>query len=442
MSSRRLATIALMLLCAGLVNAADWPQWRGINRDGKSAETGLLKSWPTGGPKLLWSSDKLDTIGVGYGCPAVVGTKLYILGAEGAKKDAKEFCTCLNIKDGSNVWQTPLETQAGNFNDSWGGGPRTTPTVDGDMVYVLGASGDLAALKTTDGSTVWTKNLVKDFGGKIPFWGFSESPLIDGEKLLITPGGGKNPLVALNKKTGDTIWKCSELAVDSAYSSVIVATIAGKKQYVQQFMNDSYAIQKKTGGMTAAFDTTTGKLLWKVEDAGYRIAVIPTPIIDGDKIFVTSGYNAGCKLISVSSDGSELKAEKVYENKIIANHHGGIVKVGDYLYGHSDSANWFCSSFGKGGEPSWKTTKLAGKGSISYADGMLYCYAEGKGTMALVKATPEEYQEVSRFELPKTSPIRSKTQGKVWAHPVISGGKLFLRDYELFYVYDIQGSNQ
>jgi outer membrane protein assembly factor BamB len=201
-------------------------------------------------------------------------------------------------------------------------------------------------------------------------------------------------------------------------------------------MKDSKDIQKVPGGATVGVRASDGKLLWKVDDPGLKIAVIPTPIVAGDRVFVTSGYGAGCKLIKLSPDGNGgTKAEKVYAKKTVSNHHGGIVLVGDYLYGHSDVGNWECVELATGDEV-WSTTKLRGKGSISYADGMLYCFSES-GTLALIKATPEGWTESGRFDIPKVSPIRSKTSGKVWPHPVIADGRLYLRDYEYLYCYDV-----
>ncbi len=434
MRSRALLLLAMAVGCVTPVAAADWPQWLGPHRDGKSADTGLLKAWPKDGPKLLWSVQDLDRVGTGNGSPAVVGERVYLHGGTAAK-EAKEFVTCLNARDGSVVWKTPLETASAEFLERWGGGPRDTPTVDGDSLYVLGTTGDLSCLSTADGRVVWHKNLVKEFGGKVPQWGYSESVLIDGDRLVCTPGGQKKPIVALDKKTGKQLWAC-EAPYDSSYSSVVIAEVGGVRQYVQQLMKDSKDIQKVPGGATVGVRASDGKLLWKVDDPGLKIAVIPTPIVAGDRVFVTSGYGAGCKLIKLSPDGNGgTKAEKVYAKKTVSNHHGGIVLVGDYLYGHSDVGNWECVELATGDEV-WSTTKLRGKGSISYADGMLYCFSES-GTLALIKATPEGWTESGRFDIPKVSPIRSKTSGKVWPHPVIADGRLYLRDYEYLYCYDV-----
>jgi outer membrane protein assembly factor BamB len=433
MARRVYLLLALAVGLAGSAVAGDWPQWLGPNRDGKSTDKGLLKEWPKSGPKLLWSLDKLAAVGTGYGSPAVVGDKLYILGGTSAKKDAKEFCTCLNVRDGSRVWQTRLETSAGSFLDMWGGGPRSTPTVDGDHVYVLGETGNLHCLNRADGKLVWQKNLVTDFGGKLPTWGYAESPLVDGDKVLCTPGGHKNPIVALNKKTGAVIWKCGELPYDSSYASLVIAEIGGVRQYVQNLMKDSKNKQK--GGATVGVAAIDGKVLWKVDDPKFATAVIPTPVVAGNKIFITAGYGFGCALIQVTPTGSGFKAETVFRNGVMENHHGGVIQMGEYVYGHS-KRGWECVSL-KDGELAWPrpVTKLA-KGSITYADGYFYCYGESKGTLARIKVSPEDWIEAGRFTIPKLSKVRPN-QGHVWAHPVIANGKLYLRDYEMFYCYDL-----
>ena len=407
--------------------ATDWPTWRGADRTGVSREKVAPGEWPADGPKLLWQKTALADIGTGYGSPAVVGGRVYLMGADGAKQTATEFVTCLDA-DGKQVWQTKLETTAGKFLDQWGGGPRCTPTVDGDLVYVLGATGDLVALDAEKGAVKWKKNLVKDFNGGIPQWGYSESVTVDGDQVVVTPGG-KGGMVALNKTTGETVWQCTDLADPAGYSSVVVADVGGVKQYVTQTMKSGVGVRAKDG-----------KLLWQVGEIGRRTAVIPTPVVDADGyVFFTAGYGAGCECYKLTKDGDGTKAEKVYtKNAVVANHHGGVVKVGDRVYGHSDASGggWVCFDYRKGpDEPEWKNRGV-GKGSVTAVGDTLLCYAESNGKLAAVKADPKEYRELASFTLPATSKIRPN-QGKVWAHPVVSGGKLFLRDYELLYVFDV-----
>jgi outer membrane protein assembly factor BamB len=415
----------------GIVGSkGDWPQWRGPNRDGHSGSTGLLKTWPKDGPKLLWS---FDTTGVGYGSPAVGNGRIFILGSDDPDKGTDEHLLCLTEKDGKEVWRKPLNTEMGDYNYGWGSGPRSTPTIDGDQVYILGAKGELISFNAADGKINWSKSLVKDFEGKIPVWGYSESLLIDGNNLLVTPGGSKGALVALNKKTGETLWRCTDIKDAAGYSSVIVAEVGGIRQYIQQSMNQVFGVSAKDG-----------KLLWKRADIKYAVAVIPTPIFIKDHVFVTSGYNAGCSLIKLSKDGDGIKADKVYANHAIVNHHGGVIQVGDYIYGHSDKGNnWVCLEFMKdngeeGPEPTWRSNKLD-KGSIGYADGYLYCYGQSKGECVKIEATSDEWKESGRFTVPKKSKFPRRS-GMIWAHPVIANGVLYLRDHEILFAFDVSGS--
>lgn len=415
--------VLLAFLCSAIL-AADWPQWRGPKRDGHSADTKLLEEWPEEGPKLLWSVKDADGIGTGYGQPAVVKGKVFLLGGTGARQNATEFVTCLNARDGTQVWQTKLETSRGNYSDGWGGGPRSTPTVDGDRVFVLGATGDLVCLSADKGKVLWTKNLVKDFNGSIPGWGYCESPLVDGDQLVCTPGG-RGGLVALDKTNGKLLWACKDIKDSAGYSSVMIAEVGGVKQYVQQTMSSALGVRAKDG-----------KLLWKEGEIARRVAVIPSPVIHGDHVFITAGYGAGCECFKLEKDGDGTKATLVYTNRVMQNQHGGVVRVGDYGYGYSDSGAWMCIDLKKGGDkPVWQHRGI-GKGSISAAGGYLYCYSESDGTLARVKASEKKYEEAGKFKIPQLSKLRPGS-GKVWAHPVIADGKLFLRDYEMLYVYDL-----
>ena len=340
--------------------------------------------------------------------------------------DAQEFCVCLSTADGKQLWRTPLQTAPGKFLDGWGAGPRSSPTVDGEQVYVLGTTGDLLCLNAADGKEVWRKNLVSDFGGKIPTWGYSESVLVDGDKLICTPGDAGG-MIALNKADGSVVWQCKELDAAAGYSSIIAAVVGDVKQYIQQTM--------KSGVGVRAGD---GKLLWTAGKIGRRTAVIPTPIVHENQVFYTSGYGAGCELVDLTPDGNGgTTAKLAYDNTVIANHHGGVIRVGDYIYGHSDRNGWVCYEYKKGeGDPVWQSSKL-GKGSIAFADGQFYCYAENDGALARIKASTDGWEETGRFTIPKLSELRGRTKGKVWAHPVIANGKLYLRDYEKLYCFDI-----
>lgn len=396
----------------------DWPTWRGANRDGLSPDKGLLKEWPEGGPKLLWT---FKECGKGYSSPAVVGGRLYYTGS----RERKSEIICLDAASGKELWATEIgnDPEKG-YNTSWGAGTRGAPTVSDGLVYAINANGELGCVSARDGAKKWNKNLVSDFGGKIPGWGYSESPLVDGEKVIVTPGGSDGAIVALDKKTGKTIWQSEDLTDGAQYSSVIIADVKGKRHYIQLFM--------KT---LAGVDAENGKVLWKTRWPNGRTAVIPTPIYQDGHVYATSGYGAGCKLVKI--DGGE--AEDVWENKTITNHHGGVILVDGHVYGFSNAGGLVCQEF-KSGEKKWSERGQGkNKGAVHYADGMLYCLDEGERSVFLVEASPAGFKEHGRFTLPQETSLRQGTRGKVWTHPVVIGGRLYLRDQDLVFCYDVTG---
>ncbi len=427
----RFALLFSGLTLASASDAADWPQWRGPNRDGIAKDQGLLKTWPKEGPKLLWTFDKA---GVGYGTPAVVGDKLYLMGADDAENGDKEFVLCIDTRTGVEVWRQELETSDGKYTTNWGGGPRGTPTIDGEHLYLLGARGDLQCRKLSDGSKVWGLNFVKKFGGKIPNWGYSESILIDGDKLLCTPGGEKGAIACLKKDTGEEVWRSADLPEEAQYSSLMIDTV-GARQYITVLKSGTVSVR-----------ATDGKLLWKSKAGANGVAVIPTAIIHDKYVFATSGYKSGCGLIELSPDGdNSVKAQDVYvlKNEGMVNHHGGVILVDGYIYGYNENGGWCCFDYLKLSEenskPLWKSDKLE-KGAISYADGHFYCYGQKKGTCVLIEATPKEWSEKGRFDIPKETQFKRRS-GAIWTHPVIANGKLFLRDHELLFCYEIKAAD-
>ncbi len=392
----------------------DWPTFRGAARDDVSRETGLLKSWPAGGPKKIWSYDKA---GMGYSGFAIAAGRLYTLGS----RDGQETLICLDATTGKELWAKGFGADnKSQYNVGWGEGPRSSPTVDGDRVYALGATGDLICLATKDGQQVWAKKMT-DFGGKAFGWGYAESPLVDGQKLVCTPGGSQGAIVALNKMTGATLWQCKELNDTVQYASLVPATIQGKPQYVQLMMQS-----------IAGVSAEDGKLLWRA-DWGGRTAVIPTPIVRGNQVFVTSGYGAGCKAVEVGANGA---VKEVFRNNDLSNHHGGIVLVGDSIYGHSDKGGWTCLDW-KTGAVKWQERGKLGKGCIHSADGMLYLLDEKSGDCVLLEPDPSAWNEKSRFKLEPQSPNRNP-KGGIWTHPVVADGRLYLRDQELIHSYAVK----
>jgi outer membrane protein assembly factor BamB len=385
----------------------DWPQWQGQDRTAVSHETGLLQDWPKEGPPLLW---KADNLGGGFSTPSVAAGRVFGMGFRGND----EVVWALDEKTGQEVWSVKIADA--NRKVGYSDGPRCTPTVDGDLLYVLGLGADLVCLKTADGAEVWRKNLRKDFNGSVGGWGYSESPLIDGDKLLCTPGGKKTTLAALNKKTGDTIWTGVVPQGDQAhYSSIIAADVDGKRQYIQ-FLG---------GGVVGLSDD--GKFLWRYNKPHNGTANCSTPLYRDGYVFAASSYGTGGGLAKLTRDGDDVKAEEVYFTKNMKNHHGGMVLLGDYLYG-SDEGRLTCLEF-KTGKVCWAEGK-AGKGSIAYADERLYYRNEG-GPVILVEANPEKYVEHGRFTPPRT--------GKpAWPHPVLANGKLLIRDQQYLYCYDVK----
>jgi outer membrane protein assembly factor BamB len=278
----------------------------------------------------------------------------------------------------------------------------------------------LLAAKAADGKEVWKANM-RDFGGKPPGWGFCESVLVDEGKVICTPGGKDGTLLALDKATGKKLWQTTDWTDGAQYSSPIIATHNGTRQYIQ-------LTQQHVAGVSAK----DGKLLWKSEWGG-KTAVIPTPIYKDGFVFIASGYGVGCKLVKLGADGT---AANVWENTNMINHHGGVILVEEKLYGYSDKGGWTCQDF-KTGDVTWSAKNL-GKGAIHCADGMFYCLEEGSGTVALVEVSEKGWNEKGRFKLtPQTEQRNPK--GKVWTHPVVSDGKLYLRDQELLFCFDVKG---
>lgn len=393
--------------------SADWPQWRGVNRDGRSTDTGLLKQWPADGPRLVW---KAADIGQGYATVSVVGDQVFAMGDKGDEN----YLIALGRADGKELWKTKLG-KAGA--PGWGGfaGPRCSPTVDGGLVFAVGQYGEVACVAAATGQPLWRKDCVKDFGGELPFWGYSGMPLADGDRLILAPGGKRGALVALDKKTGNLLWQSGELKESIHYSSPVVAEIGGVRQYIQ--LTDA-----SVSGIAAA----DGRLLWRAPRKG-ATAVIPTPICEDAFVYVTSGYGAGCSLFRIASADGKFSARQVYANKLMTNHHGGVVRVGDHVFGFSESKGWTCQDF-KTGKAIWQEKGKLGKGSLVYADGMLYLREEArKGTVALIEATAEGYREKGRFDPPNRSDKNS------WPHPVVVGGRLYLRDQDVLLCYDVQG---
>lgn len=409
--------IAVICLLTGMAHAVDFPQWRGPKRDGHSPETGLLKEWPKEGPTLVW---QVTGIGSGYSTPSVVGDRLYLLSNEGLEN---EFALALAARDGSRVWSAKLGKVGNPKQEPSYPAARTTPTVDGKLLYALGSDGDLVCLETATGKERWRKNLRADFGGKPGEWAYSESPLVDGDALICTPGGSSATMIALNKLTGEAIWKCAfPDGGDASYASPIVFESDGTKQYAQFLQAGLIGV-----------DASTGKLLWRYErSAQGSPAVIITPLADAGFIY-SGAFRAGGALVRPTKKDGTFAVEELYFNNKLPVGLGGVVKVGDYLYG-SGGQSIMCVEF-KTGTIKWEERGI-GPSSWLVADGRLYLHAE-KGEVALLEPTPEKYWERGHFT-PPNRPARLNKMEKAWAYPVIADGRLYLRDQNSLWCYDIK----
>lgn len=410
MKYKHTLSVLLLLIVAPMTigrpaAAPDWPQWKGPDRTGLSKETGLMKAWPQNGPTTVWT---VSNLGEGYGTVAISGERILVQGCKA--NDSVVFC--LNRADGKVIWTTVLGPKLGQDR---GPGPRGTPSVEGDRVYALSENGDLACLKFKDGSAIWKRNILKDFEGHNIKWLISESPLIDGNNLIVTPGGKGAGVVALDKMTGKTVWACKELSDDAGYSSCIVADVQGVR-----------TIMAFNAGAAVGVRANDGKLMWRYTTVANNVANCTTPVYFDNKVFYSSAYGTGCALLGLKAEGGEVKAQEIYFNRDMQNHHGGVVLVNGYVYGFSN-AILTCMEFATG-KTMWKERSV-GKGSITYADGNLYLLSENN-VVGLAEATPEGYREKGRFSI--------ADQGwPSWAHPVICGGKLYIRNQGVLACYNV-----
>ena len=392
---------------------AEWPQFRGPNRNGKSSETGLLKAWPEAGPKMIWS---VDGLGSGYSTVAIANGTIYATGL--VNKEGVLFAFDM---DGQLKWK---KTYGAEWRRSMPG-VRCTPTIDGDRLYIISGLGQVFCYDAKTGDQKWTVDAFNRFGGKYGSWGIAESPLIDGDNIICTPGGSKATIVALNKMTGDTVWTCLVEGEKHCYCSPIVVERGPRKIIVT--LTDEFVL---------GVDAKTGKLLWKdsqKDQFGKNKAINPvSPVYHDGAVYATSGYDDGGAMLELSADGTSFKRKWV--DTTLDCHHGGVVLVDGHIYGANWASNgdgsWVCLDWDTGNvkyETRWNC-----KGAVTYADGMLYCYEEKSGNVALVNPTPEKFDVVSSFKVPLGD-------GKHWAHPVACGGRLYIRHGDVLMSYDIKG---
>ena len=406
------------------IATSDWPRFHGPNRDSICRESSLLQEWPEGGPRLLW---KLEGLGRGYSTVSIAGGKFFTMGDRVVDGEAEaQFLMAFDLENRRELWATQVGPP---HND---GGPRSTPTVDGDSVYAVGTDGDLVCLDVESGKLKWSKSLPNDFEGKfMSVWKFSESPLVDGDRLICTPGGPEATMVALDKRNGRVIWKCTmpeigEKGADGAgYSSAVVAGICGVRQYVQML-----------GRGVIGVEADTGRFLWGYNRVANNVANITSPLIRGDYVFASTAYNTGAVLLKIMPEGSSLRAEEVYflGPRDFQNHHGGVVLLGDHIFGgHGPNrGDPTCIEFGTG-KIVWKERAPArGSAAVLYADGHLI-FRYDRGEILLIEASTKELKIKGRFEAPMA-------KGPAWAHPVIHKGKLYLRHDDWLLCYDVRAN--
>jgi len=442
MKTKLMLIAAIVMITTGSTLAADWPQLRGQNRDGKSVDTGLLKEWPNDGPPLAW---KITGLGGGYSAPSIADGRIFGMSNRGED----EIVWALSETDGKELWVTRLGPAFAQRPSQGREGPACTPTVDGERLYVEGLGGNVACLQVRDGKIIWQRSLTNDFGGSVPRWSYRESPLVDGDKVICTPGGAEATMAALDKLTGKMIWKAkvpdspagdSEAPGDSsggrggfggrrggfggrrggfgggsgaAYSSAITIDFDGQRQYVQL-----------TGKALIGVAASDGKFLWRYDKPANRMGIIcSTPIYHDGMVFASSAYGAGGGLVKLSMDADgSVKAEEVYATTEMQNHHGGMILLDGYLYGASggnEGGALVCLDF-KTGKVLWDQRESVGrraKGSVALADGRLY-YRMEDGTVVLIEPNPKQYAECGRFDQP------DRSAQPAWPYPVIANGKL------------------
>ncbi|MFM7112929.1 MAG: PQQ-binding-like beta-propeller repeat protein [Planctomycetota bacterium] len=407
-----MTNILVLMLTVSIAPSADWPQFRGPGRDGVSAATGLARTWPQSGPGVLWKSEGL---GEGFSSVSIAGNLICTMG------DIEKQCHVVGIdrETGKVLWKTAIGKDGGNYK-----GPRCTPTQDAGKVYALGQHGDLVCINGKDGKIVWRKDLIKEFGGMAGGWNYTESPLVDGDRLVCTPGGRMASIVCLDKSSGKPIWRCP-IGESAGYSSVVISNACGVKQYVQLLSNGLAGVR-----------ASDGALLWRYGEKDHfkgNTANIPTPIVRGDEVFASAGYGRGAGLVKLTKEGNGIKATEVYFNKELTNKHGGMIALGDHVYGDADDRGTPQCAEWATGKVAWKrqgARQGRGSASITAADGMLVIRYQD-GWVHLVEAGSDKpYKELAQFKI-----VGSDTNS--WAHPVVLDGKLYLREKGFLWCYDI-----
>jgi outer membrane protein assembly factor BamB len=424
--SRALIWLSIFVLLSHSVitHAGDWPQWNGPHRDGHADEKGLLTAWPQGGPKLLWS---FKDGGTGFSAPAVVGNRIYMLGA----RAGDELIIALDSA-GHEVWSAKIAPPFNFDGNVWINGPNSTPAVDGELLYALGSQGALVCVESATGKQLWRKDLPKELAAEVnPItggeggWGFNWSPLVEGDELLITPGGRNGLAAGLDKITGKVRWQTKELAEQCTYASPIVATAAGVRQYIVPRQGGAVGIEPKTG-----------KVLWTYKTARpWPDIVAPTPLFRDDQVYLTAWFG-GSDVFKIEKDAAGLKTTRTWANMNLSNAHGGVILQDDYLYGAQELRSWRCLDF-KTGERKWEDMESVGPGSIVAVDGMMLILSQDTNIVSLVQMSPAGMKVTGQFPLPTISKLR-KPEAKAFSHLVVAGGRLYVREQEMLFCYDLK----
>jgi outer membrane protein assembly factor BamB len=389
----------------------NWPCFHGADRTNKSSETGLLKEWPSDGPAL---SLTITGLGDGYSSVAVYDGLIYTQG----QSENQSYVLCFDLS-GRLIWKKP-NGPAWTTSLSWAAsytGSRSTPTCDNGVVYCLSEAGRLASFEAKTGKEKWARELTKDFEAEIPEYGYSESVLVDGNNLCLKPAGKKGYQVCLDKLTGKTLWVNTDIPGTIGYNSAVIHETGGYRQLISASSDYYYGI-----------DLKSGKLLWKYNFVNQRELNLTDAVCYNEYVLLTSGYGKGSELIRLKPNVTGLNAEQVWKSDLMDNHHGGVILHNGFLYGSgSNSKGWFCIDF-MTGKQVWKAD---GKGSLTFADGMLYTLDERSGVVRLVKATPGKFEKTGEFKVPKGG------ESMYWAHPVVCGGSLYIRHGDKLFVYTI-----
>ena len=425
MTSRIFCFITLLFLCPAVITA-DWTVFHGLNRDNVSLETGLLKSWQEGGPPLLWRATTIGTTEFpGYASVTVADERVFTAGnvrTGETDEDAHVYVFALDEKTGEEIWR--YRNGAAWTDKTRYPGQRSTPTVDGDRLYALSAHGRIACIEATTGREIWVRDLRTDYDVELPEWGLAESPVIDGNKVILWVGGQKAAVVALNKMTGETVWTTPSTGLTGNYCSMAAFDHGGQRVYVN--------MNKK--GLLAVNGDTGKELFFILHETPRGDIMSTTPYFFDGKLFITSGYGIGARLFQLNVSGETITPELIWSNRNFDNQLGGVVIKDGYVYGsthhYRSGRNWMCIKL-EDGSVAWENPGVF-IGPVTSADGMLYCISERTGEVALVRVTPERYEETSRFTLPEGV-------GMFWAHPVVINGKLYLRHGQYLYCYKVKG---